>query len=219
LLLDEFGILEQLGIPALEFINFAKKAIYWREQAKFEFTKNLSRALDLVKTIGATFKIDREDLAFLDIRVLMSAYSSSFNLNKEMLKSIEKGKLDYSQAAVIELPSVLGNSSEILSFTEEDANPNFITSRSVAGIPDFQLENLLGKIVLIEGADPGYDWIFQKGLIGLITAYGGANSHMAVRCSELNLPAAIGVGDRLFKEIKSAFHVNLDCENRIIEYR
>jgi hypothetical protein len=219
LLLEEAGIFEQLGVSALEFINFAKKAIYWREQAKFEFTKNLSRALDLVKTIGASFKIDREDLAFLDIRVLMSAYSSSFNLNQEMLKSIDKGKLEHKQAAAIELPGVLGDYAEIFSFTEKDANPNFITSRSVSGIPEFKLENLSGKIVLIEGADPGYDWIFQKGITGLITAYGGANSHMAVRCSELNLPAAIGVGGRLFEEIKGAFHINLDCENRIIEYR
>ena len=34
--------------------------------------------------------------------------------------------------------------------------------------------------------------------INLITKYGGANSHMAIRCSELNIPAAIGVGEKNF---------------------
>ena len=218
-LLEESGIFEQLGVRAQEFLDFARRAVYWREQAKFEFTKNLSGVLDLIQTIGSSLEINREDLAFLDVRVLMNAYSSSFNLGQEFQKSIEKGKLDYHYASVIELPSLIRNESEILSFTEEDASPNFITSGSVAGVAKSKLENLSGHIALIEGADPGYDWIFQKGITGLITAYGGANSHMAVRCSELNLPAAIGVGDRLFKELKNAFHVNLDCGNRIIEYR
>ena len=52
------------------------------------------------------------------------------------------------------------------------------------------------KIVLIENADPGFDWIFNKKIIALITKYGGANSHMAIRCNELKIPAAIGCGEK-----------------------
>ena len=37
-------------------------------------------------------------------------------------------------------------------------------------------------IVLIENADPGYDWIFSKNIKGLITKNGGINSHMSIRC-------------------------------------
>ena len=62
--------------------------------------------------------------------------------------------------------------------------------------------NLTNKIVLIENADPGYDFIFTKNIKGLITKYGGSNSHMAIRCSELNIPAAIGVGDKNFEKYK-----------------
>ena len=54
------------------------------------------------------------------------------------------------------------------------------------------IAKLEGKIVLIENADPGYDWIFSQNIIGLITKYGGANSHMAIRCAEFGVPAAIG---------------------------
>ena len=55
--------------------------------------------------------------------------------------------------------------------------------------------NLAGAIVCIPGADPGYDWIFSQGIAGLITAFGGANSHMAIRAAELGIPAVIGAGE------------------------
>ena len=43
---------------------------------------------------------------------------------------------------------------------------------------------------------------FREVLEGLITAYGGSNSHMAIRCVELSIPAAIGCGERMFEKLK-----------------
>ncbi len=74
-------------------------------------------------------------------------------------------------------------------------------------------QNLSNKIILIENADPGYDWIFTKNISGLITKYGGVASHMAIRCSELGLPAAIGFWDILFDKLTSAKRVLLDCKH------
>ena len=72
------------------------------------------------------------------------------------------------------------------------------------------------KIVFIENADPGYDFIFTKKIKGLVTKYGGANSHMAIRCAELGIPAAIGVGEDNFdKYIKNSL-IQLDCESNLI---
>ena len=56
-----------------------------------------------------------------------------------------------------------------------------------------------GHIILTERADPGHDWIFLNPIAGLITKYGGSNSHMAIRCAELGIPAAIGCGEQLFE--------------------
>ena len=67
------------------------------------------------------------------------------------------------------------------------------------------------RIVLIEGADPGYDWIFSQNIAGLITKYGGANSHMAIRCAEFGIPAAIGWGEQRYNAIKNSKQVHLDC--------
>ena len=72
------------------------------------------------------------------------------------------------------------------------------------------------KIVCIENADPGFDFIFTKKINGLITKYGGINSHMAIRCAELNLPAAIGVGNDLFNQIIKSNKLLLDCEQKKI---
>ena len=74
-----------------------------------------------------------------------------------------------------------------------------------------------GKIVIIEGADPGFDWIFSQEIDGLITKYGGANSHMAIRCAEFGLPAAIGCGEQKFEQLLKSNYVQLDCASGLIQ--
>ncbi len=58
--------------------------------------------------------------------------------------------------------------------------------------------------------------MFAHGLAGLITKYGGANSHMAIRSAELNLPAAIGVGDKIYDELMTAQSIRLNCGQKQI---
>ena len=69
---------------------------------------------------------------------------------------------------------------------------------------------------MIPAADPGYDWIFNHEVSGLITQYGGANSHMAIKTAELGIPAAIGVGKKLYEQILISNMISLDCENKKI---
>jgi hypothetical protein len=40
---------------------------------------------------------------------------------------------------------------------------------------------------------------------------------MAVRAAEFNIPAAIGVGERLFQQLSEGELVELDCAGRTIE--
>ena len=101
-------------------------------------------------------------------------------------------------------------------------SPNFITTSRVhapiivlSATTSFKT-NVAGKIVCIVSADPGFDWIFPMGVAGLITMYGGSNSHMGIRCAEFNIPAAIGCGDELFKVLCSAQEATLDCENEVV---
>ena len=74
--------------------------------------------------------------------------------------------------------------------------------------------DLAGKIALIPRADPGYDWLFGRNIAGLITMYGGANSHMAIRAAEFGMPAAIGVGEILYQKLAAASVIELNPGGR-----
>ena len=99
---------------------------------------------------------------------------------------------------------------------------NFITDKKIES-QLFKLDKsqktkkIRNKIIVIENADPGYDWIFNFKIKGLITKYGGVNSHMAIRCAELNLTAAIGVGEKTFENLKYSNKIFIDPKNKILK--
>ena len=73
------------------------------------------------------------------------------------------------------------------------------------------------KIVFIQGADPGFDWIFSKNIAGLVTMYGGANSHMAIRSAELKIPAVIGAGEKNYNTWGKAAFLEIDYGNKMVK--
>ena len=69
---------------------------------------------------------------------------------------------------------------------------------------------------MIPQADPGYDWLFGRGIVGLVTLYGGANSHMAIRAAEFGLSAVIGLGEVKYRALIAAHEIEIDPINRMI---
>ena len=69
---------------------------------------------------------------------------------------------------------------------------------------------------MIPQADPGYDWLFGQNIVGLVTMYGGANSHMSIRAAEFGLPAAIGVGEKIYQSLTDARVIELNPLNKIL---
>ncbi|MCP4986055.1 MAG: hypothetical protein GY928_08285 [Colwellia sp.] len=126
----------------------------------------------------------------------------------------------YATTAVIELPSFIQQNIDLFCFERLASQPNFVTSIRVTGkthcLATQQAQKIKGKIILIPQADPGYDWLFGHGIAGLITQFGGANSHMAIRAAEIGLPAAIGVGEKLYEAILMMSKVEIDCGNQLI---
>ncbi|MBR3600559.1 MAG: hypothetical protein IKL53_11915, partial [Lachnospiraceae bacterium] len=61
-----------------------------------------------------------------------------------------------------------------------------------------------------------YDWIFTRDIKGVITKKDTKNSRIAKRCMELNIPAALGCGEKLFNTVLLMDKVELDCENGTI---
>ena len=215
-------LLESKGMTfnARGLFKFIQESIESREYAKFLFTKNISNVFTLLKNIGGKFHYSSEDLSFLNVQDFYFLYSSSEDVQKVFEKSMQKGRESHSISKSITLPPVIRSSAETFGFHLPEFQPNFIT-HNVVTAQTVEIENsreLNGKIALICNADPGYDWIFTHNIKGLITEYGGINSHMAIRANELNIPAVIGVGEVLFKKCLNSKILSVDCANKKINF-
>ena len=208
-----------LQLDPVELFDFLKTAIEQRELAKFYFTKNLSDAIELIAVYGADLGFSREDMSYCDVGDFHQLYVSSADPKAFLERSIKNGKLRYEETSRVSLPPVISSPGDIWSFEWPESEPNFITQKQVTA-PVVSIENrvkLEGSIVFIPSADPGYDWLFSHKIAGLITVWGGANSHMAIRAGENGLPAVIGAGEILYRKWSKASYLNLDCASRRVE--
>ena len=158
----------------------------------------------------------------INIKTILKIQNYDYNkANKILRKEILKNQNNKEINDKINLPPVLFSKKDFTVITHYFSKPNFITQKKIL-VDSMKLDNLhhanelMNKIVLIENADPGYDWIFSKNPSGLITKYGGVASHMSIRCAELKLPAAIGCGDILYEQLSKATKIMLDCKNQKI---
>ena len=204
--------------------KFLRRSIEGREMAKFLFSKNLSLALEDIASFGKEINITRKELSHISIEDIEKIQLGFINLDKkEWLKkrSIE-GAEEFQIGTSSEMPSIIFDKNDFCSFERMANIPNFVTLKSITAMvleisDDNNQKNLSKKIIVMERADPGYDWIFTKDISGLITCYGGANSHMAIRSAELGIPAAIGVGEILFDKLTRAKSIILDCAGKRID--
>ena len=209
----------QIDSDPIELLEFIKSAIEYRELSKFHFTKNISDILSLIQNLGSDLDIKLNELSYLEFQSLISLHLSSMDHKSTLISVINNGVKNYSITNKIHLPPVITDPNDIWSYKMPDSIPNFITQKNVtANIALLtQGNNLNSNIVLITNADPGFDWIFSHSISGLITMWGGINSHMAIRAGELGVPAVIGVGELKFDALKKATVVSIDCSGKRIE--
>lgn len=215
------GLLKAHGLEPdpVGLFDFMQAGIELREQAKFQFTRNLSDALALIGEFGRQWGFAREDLAYCDVWVFQELYIGAADARDLLVRSIEQGRARYAETQRVALPPLIAGPEDVWGFEWPETAPNFITQQQVtapvaACTPGAALT---GTIVCIPNADPGFDWLFSQRIAGLITAWGGANSHMAIRAGELGLPAVIGAGERLYQRWSQAERLHLDCAGRRVE--
>lgn len=203
-----------------ELMVFIKESIEGREYAKFVFTKSLSQVLRYIAQFGEKFGFSKEDLAYLDIQKIINLYATLDHRDvKDILEvDINKNREFYKYTQAVKLPGVIVGADDIYHFFLEEDEANFITLKYAKAelicekdIAKMSLEN---KIICIKSADPGYDYLFSKNIGGLITCYGGANSHMAIRCAEMGIPAVIGCGEQNFNTYSRAGFIEIDAANK-----
>ncbi len=208
-----------LEITAEDLFVFMKEAIEGREYLKFVFTKCVSEILRLIGELGERMDIGKDDLAYLDISVIKSMYVDLYvgTIDGILRANIRANKKQYAILEQLKLPSLIASPDMVYQFYLLQEEPTFITQKKAVGTPVEDVrgdEDLCGKIVFIPSADPGYDFLFEKEIGGLVTQFGGMNSHMAIRCAELGLPAVIGVGERNFQIWKKASCLEIDCRKK-----
>jgi len=213
-----------LDIDCGTLLDFIKSSIAMREKVKFEFTKNLSLALRYIRLWGEYHGISAEDAAFIPIEQLLRGNQElgSNAFVSQCKRLIDEQKFVYQQQSQILVPDIITDASSLDVIEMIKHSPNFTSEKRLLAEViclddnnnDYMETNIAGKIVLIEQADPGYDWLFARGIAGLITKYGGVASHMAVRCAEFGIPAAIGCGELLYQRLKQAKTIELNCQEK-----
>jgi phosphohistidine swiveling domain-containing protein len=200
-------------------LGYVGAAIQGREYAKFVFTRNVSDALEVIAALGERYGLSREELSYVDVRDLLDCFvePSGRTIESELRELSLRGRARHAVTTAVRLPSVITRRSDLWIVPLAVEQPNYVTRGSVSGEVIAVSGSLVdpssidGKIVAIPSADPGFDWIFTRPIAGLVTRFGGANSHMAIRCAEFGLPAAIGCGEQIFERVVAHGWVDLNC--------
>lgn len=212
------------GINADALMTYIRDATIGREYGKFVFTRTVSDMLELIVDFGQEHGLSRNEMSHVPLSDILdvAVTSAEGGIEQRLRERAEKNAESHALSTAIRLPQVLFDEAGVHVIPFQVSQPNFITGKNVSAscvrLSVGQSAPVLnGKIVLIENADPGFDWIFAHAISGLVTKYGGANSHMAIRCAEFGIPAAIGCGEQRFETLVKANTIMLDCAASFIQ--
>ena len=213
-LLSEYAL---QGISPESLIDYIKRAISAREYGKFVLSRSISDVLEHLAAWGEGLGLTRAAVASLSIEDLEA---QGFPKGAEKLnRLVEKAEAYHRTACATRLPALMAKTEDIYVAAVQRSLPNLFGRGVIRGgvheisaCDDWSMR-IEGKIACIESADPGFDWVFGTGAAALVTKYGGANSHMAIRCIEIGFPAAIGCGEQLYARILEAGSADINFSN------
>lgn len=207
--------------------TFLRQAIEGREYAKFVFSRNLSDAIEALAEVGAELNLSREilyELPLSNLLALRDTQEDATTVANALGTTAAHNAARRRIAAELKLPPLLRSPEEFDVFVTGAETANFVGQTNViAEVVDLEhasaesMPAVEGRIALIPQADPGYDWLFGQGISGLVTMFGGANSHMAIRAAEFGLPAAIGIGEQRYRELSGARMLRLEPGKHVLQ--
>ncbi len=203
-------------------LRHAAMAIVARDEVKFALSRLLSDALEGVVSWGAMHGLPRGDVAFLTLRELDACARRRRTRDADvraLADVVATRRAVFAEEAPVRLAPLLRDVRDLYVPPTLPASPTFVTRRTVTApvallAGSDRSTKVARRIVCIESADPGFDWIFAHPIAGLVTGFGGGNSHMAIRCIEADVPAVLGVGETAFAALSGAHVVELRCAER-----
>jgi len=224
---DFLGGLESLGLfeSASGAEDFLVRSVSGRERGKFLFSLGISTILEEIASEAERHGLSRRQASDMSLdavtKLAGAKLSSSGHGEKYVLDP--PGSAVPVEPARISLPPLISSEKDFYHFSELGDIPNYFGETQTWGEVlcldghDYSSKTeVSGKIILLERADPGFDWLFGYEIAGLVTKYGGANSHMSIRVSEFGLPAAIGVGETMYRQLLDAKVAELSPRMRIV---
>lgn len=203
------------SIKPRAMFDYIAASVRGREAAKFAFTRNISDALVALSQWGDGVGLSREDISFLTIDQILADEDKA-----TLMEAVASARTRQILTRTLRLPHMIAEPEDIDVVRLPLGQPTFITSASVTGpvikLASHEAPDIDGRVVFIEFADPGFDWIFSHEILGLVTKFGGANSHMSIRAAEFSIPAAIGCGERLFETLAKGSAVELNCSAHVV---
>jgi len=201
-----------------QWLAFVQDTSRAREWGKFVLGRQLSACLDAIADTMTAQGLDREQASWLRLEQIDAGLAmDSTGRRASWSEQLDQACSLYAAQSRVIVSPVLRQPSDRLLADSLGLMPNFIGHQVVHGrvaVLDSQharpTPELTNAIVVIDKADPGFDWLFHCKIAGLITAWGGANSHMAIRCAEFKLSAAIGCGEAVLRQAQRASHARID---------
>ncbi len=219
-------LLKKIGFKNINFKKlyyFISNSIYQREASKLFFTKIIDELFNQLKILSNRIGLNKNEIQYININEILDLYDNFDNdkIIKKIKENIKNNIKLHSFNDNFQLPNIISKSEDIFYYEEEKASPTFITNNNITGkilyMENSNLKkNLNNKIICIQNADPGFDFIFNHNIKGLITAFGGPNSHMAIRCNEFNIPSVIGIGEKKFLHMVQKKSVYLNCKKKLL---
>ena len=214
-------LLVESSLPddANSWVQFLQQSATARERAKFVFSRSLSKAMDRIGQMTAASGLDHECASWLTLDQLATGKQLPHqHRGRFWQESAMHAETKHRAESLAIVSPVLRDDRDRMIADSLGAMPNFIGRTVVEGpvvfLHDGQSIRPVARdaIVVVRQADPGFDWLFACGIGGLITAWGGANSHLAIRCAEYGLSAAVGCGEAVFAQAATATRARLDPE-------
>ena len=146
----------KLNFDADTLLDFAKRATEAREKAKFEFSKSLSKALELIVDFGSNYGINRENVAFLNYNTIIKTTDGSISSQvvNELFNEIENNKKKHLITSSLKLPALITSANDVDFFFQEESEPNFVTQlvldTEIVVLDKQEEVDIEGKLVLIE---------------------------------------------------------------------